>query len=228
MAMRSSAGWAGGVVAALAIATGASDAAAGDRDAALSIHGAVTDASGAPVPAATVRVLKTRRVRVLGAAPDADQAVEEARGRTDADGRYTIDVQVDHAFPFWFVRFYDPAIFDGVKYRTPQDIDISRQIRAGATIDANAVLQFHPDWPRVKALVEQYGAASRRGQILRSLGLPGKRVPGEGGRESWEYPAAGVAYLLDGDVVVETRRFEPVRQKGKPGDPVPAEKVEGP
>jgi len=225
--MKASAGWAGGVVAALAIVAAAPEGAAGDRDAALTVRGAVTDASGVPVPAATVRVLKTRRVRVLGAAPDADQAVEEARGRTDAEGRYTIDVQVDHAFPFWFVRFYDPAIFDSVKYRTPQDTDISRQVRAGATIDANTVLQFHPDWPRVKALVEEYGAASRRGQILRSLGLPAKRVPEEGGRESWEYPAAGVAYLLDGDVVVETRRFEPVPPSAKPGAPVPAEKVEG-
>ena len=225
--MKASAGWTGGVVAALAIAAGAPEAAAGDRDAALTVRGVITDASGAAVPAAAVRVLKTRKVRVLGAAPDADQAVEDARGRTDSEGRYTIDVQVDHAFPFWFVRFYDPATFDGVKYRVPQDIDVSRQVRAGATIDANAVLQFHPDWPRVRALVEQYGAASRRGQILRSLGLPGKRSPGETGRETWEYPAAGVAYVLEGDVVVETRRFEPVPPAERKGGAVPAEKVEG-
>jgi len=226
--MRASAGWAGGVVAATAIAAAAQLQAAADRDAALTIRGAVSDASGAAVPAATVRVLKTRRVRVLGAAPDADQAVEEARGRTDAEGRYAIDVPVDHAFPFWFVRFYDVTSFDAVKYRLPPDVDISRQVRAGAAIEAGAVLQFHPDWLQVKALVDQYGAASRRGQILRSLGLPPKRVPQEGGREIWEYPAAGVAYLLDGDGVVETRRFTPAPAGASTPGPVAAQKVEGP
>jgi len=226
--MRASAGWAGAVVAATAIAAAAQLQAAADRDAALTIRGAVSDASGAAVPAATVRILKTRRVRVLGAAPDADQAVEEARGRTDAQGRYSIDIPVDHAFPFWFVRFYDVKSFDGVKYRRPADTDISRQVRAGTTIEASAVLQFHPDWPQVKALVEQYGAASRRGQILRSLGLPTRRAPQEGGLETWEYPAAGVAYLLDGDRVVETRRTEPAPAAPTNEGPIAAEKVEDP
>jgi hypothetical protein len=225
--MRASAGWAGGVVVATVIAAAQLQAAA-ERDAALTIRGAVSDASGAVVPAATIRVLKTRRVRVLGAAPDADQAVEEARGRTDALGRYSIDVPVDHAFPFWFVRFYDAKSFDAVKYRLPQDADISRQVRAGTTIEASAVLQFHPDWLQVKALVDQYGAASRRGQILRSLGLPPRRLPQDGGREIWEYPAAGVAYLLDGDRVVETRHFEPAPASASTSDPVAAGKVEGP
>ena len=226
--MRAAAGWAGGVVAATVFAAAAQLHAAADRDAALTIHGAVSDVSGAAVPAATVRILKTRRVRVLGAAPDADQAVEEARGRADAQGRYSIDIPVDHAFPFWFVRFYDARSFDAVKYRLPPDTDISRQVRAGATIVASAVLQFHPDWPQVKALVEQYGAASRRGQILRSLGLPARRQAQDGGTETWEYPAAGVAYLLDGDRVVETRRFEPAPAAATLSGPVAAEKVEGP
>ena len=225
--MKASAIWAGGVVAATVIAGAAQLHAAADREAALTITGSVRDVSGAAVPAATIRVLKTRRVKVLGAAPDADQAVEDARGRTDAEGHYSIDIPVDRAFPFWFVRFYDVKTFDAVKYRLPQDADISRQVRAGATIEASAVLQFHPDWPQVKALVEQYGAGSRRGQILRSLGLPTRRGPQEGGIETWEYPAAGVAYVLDGDRVVETRHFAPEPGTGPATGPVAAEKVEG-
>jgi hypothetical protein len=225
--MKTAAGWTGGVVAALALAIDMAPASAADRGAVLTIQGSVSDAAGAPVPAAVVRVLKTRKVRVLGAAPDADQAVEEARARTGADGRYSIELPLDHAFPFWFVRFYEARSFDAVKYRLPQDTDISRRMRPGASIEASVVLQFHPDWPQVKALVEQYGAASRRGQILRSLGLPTRRQPGEGGLETWEYPASGVAYLLDGDRVVETRRFDPTPASGQDRDAVPAEKVEG-
>lgn len=196
----------------------------------MTIRGTVTDVSGAPVAADTVRLLKTRKVRVLGAAPDADQAVEEARARTDAEGRFSIDAAVDHAFPFWFVRFYDPATFDGVKYRQPADLDVSRQVREGASIDAGVVLKFHPDWPQVRAMVEQYGAASRRGQILRSLGLPTRRGQGEDGHDVWVFSAAGVTYVLDGDRVVETRRGATGAPPPPPppeGGPVPAEKVEG-
>jgi hypothetical protein len=216
---------ASGLVAAAVWATGTVGAA--DRDAAMTITGAVSDASGAPVAAATVRVLKTRRVRVLGSQTGADQAVEEARVRTDAEGRYTVDVPIDNAFPFWFVRFYDPKSFDGVKYRLPDDVDISRRVLAGATIEAKAVLQFHPDWPKVRGLVDQYGAASRRGQILRSLGLPARRAPGGEGRETWEFPAAGVAYLLEGDRVIETRRFDPTKPGENP-EAVPAERTDKP
>ena len=219
---------AGGLVAAWCAAAPTASVAA-PAAAGMTIRGRVTDADGAPVPADTVRLLKTRRVKVLGASPDADQAIEEARTRTDADGQYTLDAAIDNAFPFWFVRFYDPATFDGVKYSLPADRDVSRQVRAGALIDAGVVLKFHPDWPQVRALVEEYGAASRRGQILRSLGLPSRRTAGDEGMETWEFARAGVTYVLDGDTVVETRRAQPPHGQAPPkkADPVPAEKAEG-
>lgn len=218
----------GGLVAGAWLALLPPPGTAASAGAAMTIRGQVTDATGAPVAADTVRLLKTRKVRVLGAAPDADQAIEEARARTDAEGRFTIDAAVDHAFPFWFVRFYDPGTFDGVKYRLPADLDISRQVREGASIDAGVVLKFHPDWPQVRALVEDYGAASRRGQIVRSLGLPTRRTAGEEGREIWEFAKAGVTYVLEGDRVVETRRTKPAAEPPAPkGAPVAAEKVEG-
>ena len=226
--MRAATVFAGGLVAGAWLAATPPPTVAATAGGAMTIRGQVTDAGGAPVPADTVRLLKTRRVKVLGAAPDADQAIEEARARTDAEGRFTIDAAIDHAFPFWFVRFYDPATFDGVKYRLPADLDVSRQVREGAVIDAGVVLKFHPDWPQVRTLVDQYGAASRRGQILRSLGLPTRRTPGDEGHETWEFARAGVIYVLDGDTVVETRRTAPATGPTPPkSDPVPAEKVEG-
>jgi len=226
--MRSATLVTGGLVAGAWLAVTPPTGAAAAAGAGMTIRGQVTDATGSPVPADTVRLLKTRKVRVLGAAPDADQAIEEARARTDAEGRFSLDAAVDHAFPFWFVRFYDPATFDGVKYRLPADLDISRQVRDGATIEAGVVLKMHPDWPQVRALVEEYGAASRRGQILRSLGLPSRRTPGEEGRETWEFAKAGVTYVLEGDRVVETRRDAPRAEPAAPKNaPVAAEKVEG-
>jgi hypothetical protein len=226
--MRAATVFAGGLVAGAWLAAAPPPTVAAAAGAAMSIRGVITDTSGAPVAADTVRLLKTRKVRVLGAAPDADQAIEEARARTDAEGRFTIDAAIDNAFPFWFVRFYDPATFDGVKYRLPADLDVSRQVRAGAVIDAGVVLKFHPDWPQVRALVDEYGASSRRGQILRSLGLPTRRTPGDEGHETWEFARAGVTYVLDGDRVIETRRAPTAGQPPAPtSGPVPAEKVEG-
>lgn len=228
MRMRAATIVAGGLVAAWCAAAPAASVAA-PAAAAMTIRGRITDADGAPVAADTVRLLKTRRVKVLGAAPDADQAIEEARTRTDADGQYTLDAAIDNAFPFWFVRFYDPATFDGVKYSLPADRDVSRQVRAGALIDAGVVLKFHPDWPQVRAMVEEYGAASRRGQILRSLGMPTRRTAGDEGRVTWEFARAGVTYVLDGDTVIETRHAQPPKGQAPPkkADPVPAEKAEG-
>lgn len=229
MRMRAATIVAGGLVAGAWFAAAPAASVAAPAAAGMTIRGRITDTDGAPVPAGTVRLLKTRRVKVLGAAPDADQAIEEARTRTDAEGQYTLDAAIDNAFPFWFVRFYDPATFDGVKYRMPADLDVSRQVRAGALIDAGVVLKFHPDWPQVRALVEEYGAASRRGQILRSLGMPTRRTAGDEGMETWEFARAGVTYVLDGDKVIETRHAQPPKGPVPPkkAEPVPAEKAEG-
>jgi hypothetical protein len=193
----------------------------------VTIRGTVADASGAPLPGQVVRVLKTRRLRSVSAPRSTSQEVEEARTRTDSEGRFSLDIPQDNAFPFWYVRFYDPKVFDAVKYVLPVDVEVSRMIESGGPVEVAAVLKTQPDWPKVKALVDEYGAASSRGQILRSLGLPSSRTPAEEGREIWVYAAAGVTYVLQGDTVAETRHQAPIA--GPPsGAPVPAERVDNP
>jgi hypothetical protein len=186
----------------------------------VAVHGTVTDASGAPVAFQTVRLLKTRRIRNAPGGKAREQEVEEARTRTNDVGAYRFEVQVDYTFPYWFVRFYDPKDFDSVKFLLPQDTDVSRAVREGVGVDASAVFRFHPEWERVKKEVDEVGAASHRGQILRSLGLPARRTPGEEGKEVWEYPALGIAYVLQEDAVVEVRRGEPVPPSEDKAEPV--------
>jgi hypothetical protein len=195
----------------------------------VTVKGTVTDAGGAAVPGHVVRLIKTRRLRSIGAPHSQNQEVEEARTKTDVEGRFTIEFKNDNDFPFWYVRFYDPKEFDAVKYKVPVDVEITRAISASAAVEVGAVLQLQPDWPKVKGLVDQYGPASRRGQILRNLGLPSSRNPEGEDREIWVYNAVGVSYVLQGDTVIETRRFTPTAPPAIPSDTtVPAEKVNNP
>jgi hypothetical protein len=196
------------------------------------VRGEVTDASGAAVPGHTVRLIKTRTIYRFKSPRSQDQGVEEARARTDAEGRFEIEFSLDPSFHAYFIRFYDPALFDGVKYQLPRDVEITRQAEKGGAVEAHGVLPLHPDWPQVKALIAEYGAASHRGQILRSLGLPKIREPVGEGRELWVFEEAGVSYVIEGDRVVETRRTRSDRRPDAPapalssGDRPPAERVD--
>ncbi len=227
--------------AALAILAGALLAVA-PRSAARSGHtvvvrGTVTDESGRPVPGHTVRLLKSRTIVNLAGFKTQDQNVEEVRASTDAHGFFEFNFPVDPQFRYYSLRFYDPKSFDAVKYRLPEDRDISRTARQGRPVQATVVLKLQPDWPKVKALVDQYGPASHCGQIVRALGLPSRRTSQGEGRELWEYDEARVAYLVEGSKVLETRRL-PSAASGAPAAgsagqtpedrPEPATRVEEP
>jgi hypothetical protein len=213
-----------GTAVAIAVLVAASLAASDDKVRMVAVHGTVTDASGAPVAYQTVRLLKTRRIRNAPGGKSRDQDVEEVRTRTNDVGAYRLEVQEDYTFPYWFVRFYDPKDFDSVKFLLPQDADVSHAVREGLGVDASSVFRFHPEWDRVRKEVDEVGAASHRGQILRSLGLPTRRTPAEDGKEVWEYPALGIAYVLQEDAVVEVRRGEPQAPSEGKAEPVKAEK----
>jgi hypothetical protein len=189
---------------------------AASPDPAVVVKGSLTEPNGTPAAFQTVRLLKTRKIRSVSDPKARPQEVEEARTRTDAAGGFRFEIPADPSFPYWFVRFYDPKEFDTVKYLVPPDHDVSRAVHDGFGIEVSAVLQLHPDWPKVKALVDQYGPASHRGQILRSLGLPTRQEPQGEGRELWVFAGSGVTYLLEGDNVIETKRTSPDPANGAP------------
>jgi len=198
----------------------------------VSVRGTITDESGAPVPAHAVRLLKARTILDLRSFRTRDQNAEELRATSDAHGFFEFQFPVDSGFRYYYLRFYDPNDFDVVKYRLPEDREISRRVRQGRPVLADVVLRFHPDWPQVKAMIDAYGPGSHCGQVLRALGLPGRRIPQGGGRELWEYPAAGVSYLVEGSKVLETRHALASAGLGTEAPPpsgtgpVPAERVE--
>ena len=180
---------------------------AAEEPAAVAVRGAVTDQRGKPVVGHTVRLLKSRSLVEIRGLRSRDQHVEELRVATDEHGFFEFDFQPDRAFPYYFLRFYDPKTFDAVKYVLPEDQDISRKVTQGRPIQATVLLKFHPEWPKVEALVEQYGPGSHAGQVLRTLGLPTRKEPQGSGRELWTFEKAGVAYRVEGDKVLETHRL---------------------
>lgn len=197
----------------------------------VTVRGVVTDATGAAVAGHTVRLIKTRTIYKLKAPRSQDQGVEEKRTMTDGEGRFELEFSLDPSFHAYFVRFFEPALFDGVKYLVPSDLEITRQSEKGGVVEAHAVLRLHPDWPQVKALIAEYGAASPRGQILRSLGLPKHKEDLGEGRELWVFEAAGVSYVIEGEKVVETRKTgggaqpEAATPAASPEQPDPEERV---
>ncbi|HET6278926.1 MAG TPA: carboxypeptidase-like regulatory domain-containing protein [Candidatus Polarisedimenticolia bacterium] len=187
----------------------------------IQVRGRVTDATGAAVPGHSVRLLKSRTIVNLGTFKKRDQNVEELSSTTDAHGFFEFKFPLDKKFRHYYLRFYDPDDFDLIKYRLPADKDISSKARKARAVQADVILELQPGWPEVEALIRQYGPGTQRAQILRALGLPSRRVPQSPGREVWEYDAAGIAYLIEGEKVVETRRDHGARRSGVDGAAVP-------
>jgi len=196
----------------------------------LTVRGSVSDEAGAPVPGYTVRLLKSRSILNLAGMTRSDQQVEEIRASTDEHGFFEIEFPADPQFRYYYLRFYDPHTFDAVRFALPADLDISRKVRERRPIQAEVALKPNPDWPKVKALIDQYGAGSHCGQILRSLGLPSRRIEQGEGRELWEYDGARTAYLVEGAKVLETRKLDPAQEPADAAGshPEPAVRLEEP
>lgn len=228
---RAGAAWMGAAALAGVLAL-AGAARADEPETRVALRGRITDSTGEGVPGQTVRLLKSRTYVKLGRLRSLDQSVEQARAATDALGFFEFEARVDPAFPYAYLRFYDPKTFDAVKYRLPDDRDVSKRVRAGRPVQVSVSLAFQPDWPKVRALLETYPPGSQVGQVLRSLGLPSSKAPEGPGRELWTYDRVGVAYVIEGARVIETRTLpagarsasdEP-REEG----PVPAVRVDQP
>ena len=202
------------------------------EEARVALRGRVIDETGEGVAGQTVRVLKSRTYVKLGGLRSLDQSVEDAKSATDPLGFFEFEYRPDPAFPYYYLRFYDPKTFDAVKYRLPEDRDVSKRLRSGRPVEVTVSLRFQPDWPKVKALLDTYPPGSQVGQVLRSLGLPSGRAPEGPGRELWTYDKVGVSYLIEGVKIIETRQL-PGGAKSASGEPekdgpVPAVRVDGP
>jgi hypothetical protein len=176
------------------------------------VRGSVRDQAGAPLADYPVRLIKTKTILNLLHFSTGSQQQEEARTQTGASGEFELSVVPDPKYDYFYLRFYDARSFDPVRYKVPADKDVTRALKAGAAVVVEEVIQDHPDWSRVEAMLKEFGADSNRGRILRALGLPERRetAPESPERENWWYYAKGICYQLRSDEVLKIRKYDPV------------------
>jgi hypothetical protein len=178
----------------------------------VTIHGTIRNQAGGPMADYPVRLIKTKTTLKLLHFSTGSRQEEVGRAQTDAEGRFELQVLRDPHFDYFYLRFYDSKTFDVVRYAVPADVDITKTFKTKPEVSVDSVIQDHPDWAKVNAMLHDFGDQSNRGRILRRLGLPERRqtFPDAPGRELWWYYAKGICYQLQGDQVVKTSRFDPV------------------
>lgn len=178
----------------------------------LTVRGRVTDSQGQGVSGVPVRVLATRRVVRFLTVESRPAEAEMNATVTDVNGFYEMVVSKNREYDFYFLRFYDPVKFDGIRYARPADVEITARIDKRRPVVEDLILQDSPEWAAVQRLVTLYGSDSTRGRIIRDLGVPDRteRRPGANSieRETWWYEAVGVVYVIEDGKVVERKTFQ--------------------
>ena len=177
------------------------------------VTGQVTDESGRPVANSPVVIVGRTLDLVTRRMEYEERERQEVRGRTDAEGRYRIELVPAAVGNNFFIFFYDKTGFDRVKYRPPEPLDITQLLDRDRTLIFNQVLRFHPAWTEVERQIAFHGAESEKGRILRKHGLPEKRETsgtGDAAAEVWWYYADGVSYWFTGEKLTRTHEFTPI------------------
>ncbi len=182
------------------------------------VRGRIVDEAGQPVANTPVTVVG----RTLGLDAPSFAYREERRrelvARTDEKGEYRFEFTPADLGNNFFLFFYGPEGFDGVRFRKPEPIDITDPLKVQRELRFDQVLRTQADWPEVQRLIAEVGAESPRGQILRTHGLPEKREPftleGQVG-ETWWYYRLGVSYRFVGPKLLGRYPLEPPAGKAQ-------------
>jgi hypothetical protein len=177
------------------------------------VSGRVQNESSEPQAGLQVTLIRTHKKMSLWRSKRTVSESELGRITTDEHGFYELHAQDHGSRSSYYLRFFDPGSFDSVRYQIPRDEDITQRFRRGRDVVQNLVVQEHPDWRKVAAEIERYGADSPRGQILRQVGLPERVMHPDGpssASEEWWYYRRGIVYKFTGDRIIGERRFEPV------------------
>jgi hypothetical protein len=165
------------------------------------VEGRIVDEVGEGVPAVAVRLLQSRREFHLADWSFEDLLKKEPLTRTDEHGFFEAEITADREFRAFWLRFYDPQTFDAVRYRLPEDHDVSRDVRKGRPVFVEVVLLDGANWVEVRRLVERLGDGTPRAQLVRQMGPPDRRDEADG-LERFYYQRPGVVYRFrDGEFV---------------------------
>jgi hypothetical protein len=154
-----------------------------------------------------VRVIQGRRDFQIREWSFSDEMTDELLTRTDGDGFYEAELTSDPDYRYFWLRFYEPGSFDDVRYRRPDDVDISRKVRGGRRVVRQVTLEDHPDWPRVREWITRLGEESDRARLVRGLGLPDRHEEIDGVESFW-YTRRGTVFRFQGDRFLSEERLE--------------------
>lgn len=194
-----------GIIAAVVLA-GPADAAVRQAP----VRGRVVNESGYGVPDVAVRLLQSRRDFKLSDWEFEEEVVSVLLGRTDEGGFFDLVADPDPDYRYFWLRFYDPKTFDGVRYQLPEDRAITQHLRKGRPVTVTVILLDHPDWAQVAGWIERLGADSPRAQLVRQLGIPDRRDEADGVERFWYVRNETVYRFRDGKFIGE-ERWEPPR-----------------
>ena len=166
----------------------------------LVIRGAVVNERGYPVPNTPIRLISQKVEEKPSGSTLSIIEEKIIETNTDSKGLYEIVALIDPYYNRYLLSFYSENQFDSILYTIPFNKDISSTVfkEGAAEITINETLIYNPQWPEIKARIEELGVNSDRGRILRLRGMPDKvenfalKEKGEG--ELWWYYSIGYCY----------------------------------
>ena len=152
----------------------------------ITIKGSIMDEEGKPIVNTPVfLVMKKVKFSFKKFKPvEVDSKVIETR--TNQDGLYKIDVEIDKYFNKFYVDFVGDG-FQYAKYDKPEVEDVTRLVDKGIDIVVNRVFKYNPRWKDVSLVLDLIGKDSPYYNVLKEYGFPDERVKLEDGSEKWKY-----------------------------------------
>ncbi|BBB33148.1 hypothetical protein TTHT_1669 [Thermotomaculum hydrothermale] len=152
----------------------------------ITIKGSIMDEEGKPIVDTPVFLVMKKVKFSLKKFKLIEVDSKVVQTKTNQDGLYKIDVEIDQYFNKFFVDFVGDG-FCYAKYKKPEPEDITKLVDKGIDIVVNRVFKFNKRWKDVKLVLDIIGKDSPYYKVLKEYGFPDERVKLEDGTEKWKY-----------------------------------------
>ena len=183
----------------------------GDR---VTVEGTVTDRAGAPVPDLSVILLAAHRGFDFNSMRRSEEGWLKVRGRTDAQGRFSIDWTWHPYYDAFRIRAEAPgapasASGSGLPPGVLTEIDLTRRMLEGSPV----VVALEVGWTGISTAAAAAHSDDQR-RIYGEMGNPDRvdRLEMPGGDEvAWWYFERGRSYHFRDGQLDQVMEFEPVK-----------------
>ena len=162
---------------------------------AITIKGSVMDENGKPVANTPVFIVMKKVKFTFRGFKMVEVDSKVVSTKTNSDGLYKLDVNIDTYFNRFFVDFVGDG-FQYAKYQKPKVEDITKLVDKGIDIVVNRVFKFNPEWKNIKLVLDIIPKDSPYYNVLKEYGFPDERVKLGDGKEKWKY------YSLNKEIII--------------------------